>query len=63
MPVGLLTSIYLVEYGRGWLAKTITFLVRDKDGNSACLMFAEVCAWVKSRGLTVPEYLDEIYSS
>ncbi|MBL9215543.1 MAG: phospho-sugar mutase [Opitutaceae bacterium] len=36
-------------------------LVRDKDGNSACLMFAELCAWVKSRGLTVPEYLDEIY--
>ena len=35
--------------------------VRDKDGNSACLMFAEVCAWVKSRGLTVPEYLDEIF--
>jgi len=35
--------------------------LRDKDGNSACLMFAEVCAWVKSRGLTVPEYLDEIY--
>ena len=35
--------------------------VRDKDGNSACLMFAEVAAWVKSRGLTVPEYLDEIY--
>ena len=36
--------------------------VRDKDGNSACLMMAEVCAWVKSRGLTVPEYLDEIYA-
>jgi phosphoglucomutase len=36
-------------------------LVRDKDGNAACLMFAEVCAWVKSRGLTVPEYLNEIY--
>jgi phosphoglucomutase len=35
--------------------------VRDKDGNTACLMFAEVCAWVKSRGLTVPEYLDEIF--
>jgi phosphoglucomutase len=35
--------------------------LRDKDGNTACLMFAEVCAWVKSRGLTVPEYLDEIY--
>jgi len=35
--------------------------VRDKDGNAACLMFAEVSAWVKGRGLTVPEYLDEIY--
>ncbi len=35
--------------------------LRDKDGNAACLMFAEVCAWVKSRGLTVPEFLDEIY--
>lgn len=35
--------------------------VRDKDGNAACLMFAELCAWVKSRGRTVPEYLDEIY--
>jgi phosphoglucomutase len=35
--------------------------LRDKDGNSACLMFAELCAWVKSRGLTVPDYLDEIY--
>lgn len=36
-------------------------LVRDKDGNAACLMFAELCAWVKARGRTVPEYLDEIY--
>ncbi|MEN9661227.1 MAG: hypothetical protein RL324_176 [Verrucomicrobiota bacterium] len=36
--------------------------VRDKDGNAACLMMAEVCAWVKGRGLTVPEYLDEIYA-
>lgn len=35
--------------------------VRDKDGNAACLMFAEVCAWVKTRGITVPEYLDEIF--
>ena len=36
-------------------------LVRDKDGNAACLMFAEVCAWVKSRGMTVSDYLDEIF--
>jgi phosphoglucomutase len=35
--------------------------LRDKDGNSACLMFAELCAWVKGRGLTVPEFLDEIF--
>ncbi|MEO7414708.1 MAG: phospho-sugar mutase [Opitutaceae bacterium] len=35
--------------------------VRDKDGNAACLMFAELCAWVKNRGLTVPEYLDEVF--
>jgi phosphoglucomutase len=35
--------------------------VRDKDGNSACLMFAELCAWVAGQGLTVPEYLDTIY--
>ncbi len=35
--------------------------VRDKDGNAACLMFAELCAAVKSQGLTVPEYLDSIY--
>jgi phosphoglucomutase len=35
--------------------------VRDKDGNAACMMFAELCAWVKLRGITVPEYLDEIF--
>lgn len=35
--------------------------VRDKDGNAACLMFAELCAWVKSRGMTVLDYLDEVY--
>ncbi|HWL16705.1 MAG TPA: phospho-sugar mutase, partial [Opitutus sp.] len=35
--------------------------VRDKDGNAACLMFAEVCAWVKARGLTMTDYLDELF--
>src|SRR5688572_3062582 len=24
-------------------------------------MFAELCAWVKGRGMTVPEYLDEVF--
>jgi phosphoglucomutase len=35
--------------------------VRDKDGNAACVMFAELCAWVAAQGLTVPEYLDRVY--
>lgn len=35
--------------------------VRDKDGNAACLMMAEICAQAKLRGQTVTEYLDEIY--
>ncbi len=54
------STFYLfgTEESYGYLAND---LVRDKDGNSACLMLAEVCAHVKSRGLTVPEYLDEIY--
>ncbi|MCA0378290.1 MAG: phosphate ABC transporter permease PstA [Actinobacteria bacterium] len=32
VPLGLMTSIYLVEYGRGKLAKTITFLVDVMTG-------------------------------
>ena len=28
--------------------------VRDKDGNAACLMFAELCAWVAGQGITGP---------
>ncbi|MDR1009813.1 MAG: phospho-sugar mutase, partial [Opitutaceae bacterium] len=46
------------EESYGYLGSDI---VRDKDGNAACLMFAELCASVKARKLTVPEYLDEIY--
>jgi phosphoglucomutase len=36
--------------------------VRDKDGNSAALMFCEVAAYAKSRALTVDALLDEIFS-
>jgi phosphate transport system permease protein len=32
VPIGLLTSIYLVEYGKGQLARTITFLVDVMTG-------------------------------
>jgi len=36
-------------------------LIRDKDGNTACLMFAELCAALKTRGLTAGEALDDLY--
>lgn len=36
--------------------------VRDKDGNAAAVMFAEVAAYAKSRGLTLDGLLDEIYA-
>ncbi len=35
--------------------------VRDKDGNGAVVMFAELAAYAKSRSLTVVDLLDEIY--
>jgi phosphoglucomutase len=35
--------------------------VRDKDGNGAAVMFAEVAAWARSRGQTLDQLLDEIY--
>jgi len=36
--------------------------VRDKDGNGAVIMFCEVAAYARSRGQTVDQLLDEIYS-
>jgi phosphomannomutase len=36
-------------------------LVRDKDGVSAALVFAELAAWNRARGRTVGEHLDDIY--
>ena len=36
--------------------------VRDKDANGATLMFAEVAAYAKSVGKTLPELLDDIYT-
>lgn len=35
--------------------------VRDKDANAAVLMFTEAAAWAKSRGITLLDYLDELY--
>ena len=36
--------------------------VRDKDANGATVMFCEVAAYAKSRGLTIDGLLDEIYA-
>jgi phosphomannomutase len=36
-------------------------LVRDKDGVSACVVFAELVAWNRARGKSVLEHLDDIY--
>lgn len=35
--------------------------LRDKDGNGAVVMFAEVAAYAKSRGLSLVELLDQLY--
>lgn len=35
--------------------------LRDKDGNGAVVMFAEVAAYAKSRGITPVELLDQLY--
>ncbi len=35
--------------------------VRDKDANGATIMFAEVAAYAKSKGMTLEQLLDQIY--
>ncbi len=35
--------------------------LRDKDGNGAVVMFAELAAYAKSQDLTIPELLDQLY--
>jgi phosphoglucomutase len=46
------------EESYGYLASD---RIRDKDGNAALLMFAELAAWLQARGLSFAEYLDEVY--
>jgi len=36
--------------------------VRDKDANGATLILAEVAAYAKSEGITIPELLDNLYA-
>jgi len=47
------------EESYGYLGTDFT---RDKDGNGAVVMFAEVAAYAASRGITLVELLDEIYA-
>ncbi|MCA9678642.1 MAG: phospho-sugar mutase, partial [Myxococcales bacterium] len=43
------------------LGYTVGELVRDKDGVSAAMIFAELAAWNRARGRTVAAHLDDIY--
>jgi len=43
------------------LGYSIGPLVRDKDGVSACVVFAELAAWNAARGRSVLAHLDDIY--
>ncbi len=55
-------SSYYVCGGEESYGYSAADFIRDKDGNGAAIVFAEVAAYAKSRGLTLPELLDEVYS-
>ena len=58
----LRNSVYYVAGGEESYGYSAHDFVRDKDGNAAVVLFAEVCAYAKSRGMTVDVLLDEIYA-
>lgn len=58
----LAKSHYYVCGGEESYGYSAADFVRDKDGNGAVVVFAEVAAYAKSRNLTLPEYLDEIFA-
>ena len=47
------------EESYGYLGSDV---VRDKDGNGAVVMFAELAVYAKSQGIGITELLDEIYA-
>jgi phosphoglucomutase len=55
-------STYYVAGGEESYGYSAHDFVRDKDGNAAVVLFAEVAAWAKSRGLTIDQLLDEVYA-
>jgi phosphoglucomutase len=55
-------SSYYVCGGEESYGYSAADFVRDKDGNGSTVVFAEVAAYAKTRGLTLPELLDEVYA-
>jgi phosphoglucomutase len=55
-------SSYYVCGGEESYGYSAADFVRDKDGNGSTVVFAEVAAYAKSRGLTLIDLLDEAYS-
>lgn len=55
-------STYYVFGGEESYGYSAHDFVRDKDANASAVMFAEIAAYAKSRGLTLDGLLDEIYS-
>jgi len=56
-------SSYYVCGGEESYGYSAADFVRDKDGNGATVVFAEVAASAKSRGLTLIDLLDEVYAT
>jgi phosphoglucomutase len=59
----LAQSSYYVCGGEESYGYSAADFVRDKDANGAAVVFAEVAASAKSRGLTLPDLLDEVYAT
>ena len=59
----LAQSSYYVCGGEESYGYSAADFVRDKDGNGAAVVFAEVAAYAKSRGLTLLALLDEVYAA
>ncbi len=55
-------SRYYVFGGEESYGYSASDYARDKDANAACVMFTEVAAFAKSKGLTILDYLNSIYA-
>ena len=49
--------VYGTEESHGFL---VGQYCRDKDGAVACMLMAELAAWVKSQGKSLFQYLDSL---